>query len=162
MESGSLNLPEPSGPHRPVMGLFYLYIHIYIPTLDHMYTQFDFRRTFLCLRSCKKLQRLKNYEKINFRWEFLVMRPSCPEQQHDILWCRSSSTTRFNVTTESNKTGVWRCWNNGWSYSSQATPHTTPRRPVVRFHIHVINLTGDWPHIPPHGGRGVLCCRSDR
>jgi hypothetical protein len=23
-ESGSLNLPEPSGPHRPVMGLLYL------------------------------------------------------------------------------------------------------------------------------------------
>jgi hypothetical protein len=23
-ESGSLNLPEPSGPHRPVMGLIYL------------------------------------------------------------------------------------------------------------------------------------------
>jgi hypothetical protein len=27
-ESGSLNLPEPSGPHRPVMGL--LYLHLYI------------------------------------------------------------------------------------------------------------------------------------
>jgi hypothetical protein len=25
MESGSLNFPEPSGPHRPVMGLLYLY-----------------------------------------------------------------------------------------------------------------------------------------
>jgi hypothetical protein len=25
MESGSLNLPEPSGAHRPVMGLFYLF-----------------------------------------------------------------------------------------------------------------------------------------
>jgi hypothetical protein len=25
-ESGSLNLPEPSGPHRPVMGLFYLFL----------------------------------------------------------------------------------------------------------------------------------------
>jgi hypothetical protein len=25
MESGSLNLPEPSGPHRSVMGLLYLY-----------------------------------------------------------------------------------------------------------------------------------------
>jgi hypothetical protein len=25
-ESGSLNLPEPSGPHRPVMGLLYLFI----------------------------------------------------------------------------------------------------------------------------------------
>jgi hypothetical protein len=24
-ESGSLNLPEPSGPHRPVMGLLYLF-----------------------------------------------------------------------------------------------------------------------------------------
>jgi hypothetical protein len=24
-ESGSLNLPEPSGPHRPVMGMLYLY-----------------------------------------------------------------------------------------------------------------------------------------
>jgi hypothetical protein len=24
-ETGSLNLPEPSGPHRPVMGLLYLY-----------------------------------------------------------------------------------------------------------------------------------------
>jgi hypothetical protein len=24
-ESGSLNLPEPSGPHRPVMGTLYLY-----------------------------------------------------------------------------------------------------------------------------------------
>jgi hypothetical protein len=28
MESGSLNLPEPSGPHRPVMGLLYL-LHIF-------------------------------------------------------------------------------------------------------------------------------------
>jgi hypothetical protein len=27
-ESGSLNLPEPSGPHRPVMGLLYLYLYI--------------------------------------------------------------------------------------------------------------------------------------
>jgi hypothetical protein len=26
-ESGSLNLPEPSGPHRPVMGLLYLYLY---------------------------------------------------------------------------------------------------------------------------------------
>jgi hypothetical protein len=25
MESGNLNLPEPSGPHRPVMGLLYVY-----------------------------------------------------------------------------------------------------------------------------------------
>jgi hypothetical protein len=25
-ESGSLNLPEPSGPHRPVMGLVYLFL----------------------------------------------------------------------------------------------------------------------------------------
>jgi hypothetical protein len=25
-EPGSLNLPEPSGPHRPVMGLLYLYL----------------------------------------------------------------------------------------------------------------------------------------
>jgi hypothetical protein len=30
-ESGSLNLPEPSGPHRPVMGMLYLYtVYIYI------------------------------------------------------------------------------------------------------------------------------------
>jgi hypothetical protein len=28
MESGSLNLPEPSGPHRPVMGILYLLIQI--------------------------------------------------------------------------------------------------------------------------------------
>jgi hypothetical protein len=27
MESGSLNLPEPSGPHRPVIGLLYLYLY---------------------------------------------------------------------------------------------------------------------------------------
>jgi hypothetical protein len=25
-ESGNLNIPEPSGPHRPVMGLLYLYV----------------------------------------------------------------------------------------------------------------------------------------
>jgi hypothetical protein len=25
-ESGSLNLPEPSGPHRPVIEIFYLYL----------------------------------------------------------------------------------------------------------------------------------------
>jgi hypothetical protein len=25
-ESGSLNLPEPCGPHRPVMGLVYLFL----------------------------------------------------------------------------------------------------------------------------------------
>jgi hypothetical protein len=24
-ESGNLNLPEPSGPHRPVMGMIYLF-----------------------------------------------------------------------------------------------------------------------------------------
>jgi hypothetical protein len=29
-ESGSLNLPEPSGPHRPVMGMLYLLIIIII------------------------------------------------------------------------------------------------------------------------------------
>jgi hypothetical protein len=30
-ESGSLNLPEPSEPHRPVMGMhLYIYIYIYI------------------------------------------------------------------------------------------------------------------------------------
>jgi hypothetical protein len=27
-ESGSLNLPEPSGPHRPVMGLLSLYLFL--------------------------------------------------------------------------------------------------------------------------------------
>jgi hypothetical protein len=27
-ESGSLNLPEPSRPHRPVMGLLYLYFTV--------------------------------------------------------------------------------------------------------------------------------------
>jgi hypothetical protein len=26
-ESGSLNLPEPCGPHRPVMGLVYLFFY---------------------------------------------------------------------------------------------------------------------------------------
>jgi hypothetical protein len=31
MESGSLNLPEHSGPHRPVMGLLYLYIRVGLP-----------------------------------------------------------------------------------------------------------------------------------
>jgi hypothetical protein len=43
-ESGSLNLPEPSGPHRPVMGLlyflpFFTYINLIpnemSPKLDH-------------------------------------------------------------------------------------------------------------------------------
>jgi hypothetical protein len=28
METGSLNLPEPSGPHRAVMGLLYLYLYV--------------------------------------------------------------------------------------------------------------------------------------
>jgi hypothetical protein len=28
MESGNLNLPEPSGPHRTVMGLLYLYLYL--------------------------------------------------------------------------------------------------------------------------------------
>jgi hypothetical protein len=28
MQSGSLNLPEPSGPHKPVVGLLYLYLVI--------------------------------------------------------------------------------------------------------------------------------------
>jgi hypothetical protein len=32
-ESGSLNLPEPSGPHRPVMGLLYLFF--YLPCFMH-------------------------------------------------------------------------------------------------------------------------------
>jgi hypothetical protein len=27
-KSGSLNLPEPSGPHRPVMGMLYFYLHL--------------------------------------------------------------------------------------------------------------------------------------
>jgi hypothetical protein len=27
-ESGRLNLPEPFGPHRPVMGLLYLYFYL--------------------------------------------------------------------------------------------------------------------------------------
>jgi hypothetical protein len=27
-ESGSLNLPQPSGPHGPVMGLLYLYLYL--------------------------------------------------------------------------------------------------------------------------------------
>jgi hypothetical protein len=31
MESGSLNLPEPSGPHRPVMGLIYLFTGYFNP-----------------------------------------------------------------------------------------------------------------------------------
>jgi hypothetical protein len=29
MESGSLNLPEPSGPHRPLMGMLYLF-YLYV------------------------------------------------------------------------------------------------------------------------------------
>jgi hypothetical protein len=29
-ESGSHNLPQPSGPHRPIMGLLYLYIYLYL------------------------------------------------------------------------------------------------------------------------------------
>jgi hypothetical protein len=33
-DSGSLNLPEHSGPHRPVMGMIYLYIYIYIYIYD--------------------------------------------------------------------------------------------------------------------------------
>jgi hypothetical protein len=28
-ESGNLNLPEPSGPHRPVKGMLFLYIPVY-------------------------------------------------------------------------------------------------------------------------------------
>jgi hypothetical protein len=34
-ESGSLNLPEPSGPHRPVMGLLYLFLCIKIVCLSY-------------------------------------------------------------------------------------------------------------------------------
>jgi hypothetical protein len=30
MESGSLNLPESSGPYSPVMGLIYLYLLVYV------------------------------------------------------------------------------------------------------------------------------------
>jgi hypothetical protein len=30
MESGSLNLSEPSGAHRPVMGLLYIYLYLYL------------------------------------------------------------------------------------------------------------------------------------
>jgi hypothetical protein len=41
-EFGSLNLPEPSGPHRPVMGLLYLYLYIYIHT--HTRTVFTFAK----------------------------------------------------------------------------------------------------------------------
>jgi hypothetical protein len=28
-EFGNLNLPEPSGPHRPVMEMLYLYLYLY-------------------------------------------------------------------------------------------------------------------------------------
>jgi hypothetical protein len=28
-ESGTLNLPEPYGPHRPAMGMLYLYLYMY-------------------------------------------------------------------------------------------------------------------------------------
>jgi hypothetical protein len=44
MESGSLNLPEPSVPHRPVIGLLYLYffmfannqqMHLFLALLIH-------------------------------------------------------------------------------------------------------------------------------
>jgi hypothetical protein len=35
MEFGSLNLPEPSGPHRPVMAILYL-IYVYIYTYIHI------------------------------------------------------------------------------------------------------------------------------
>ena len=48
-----------------------LYIHAtYAPTLDHMYTQFELRRTFLWLSALKQLQRPKNYEKKNFGEKF--------------------------------------------------------------------------------------------
>jgi hypothetical protein len=32
-ESGSLTLPEPSGPHRPVMVLLHLFIMVNVPTV---------------------------------------------------------------------------------------------------------------------------------
>jgi hypothetical protein len=31
MQSGSLNLPEPSGPHRPVMWMLYLFTGLLLP-----------------------------------------------------------------------------------------------------------------------------------
>jgi hypothetical protein len=33
MESGSLNLPEPSGPHRPVIGILYFYVFLNSTTI---------------------------------------------------------------------------------------------------------------------------------
>jgi hypothetical protein len=38
MESGSFNLPEHSGPHRPVMGLLYVYIYVVYNVYNIVYT----------------------------------------------------------------------------------------------------------------------------
>jgi hypothetical protein len=36
MESGRLNLPEPSRPHRPVMGMFYLYFLLLSSNMQYL------------------------------------------------------------------------------------------------------------------------------
>jgi hypothetical protein len=46
MESGSLNLPEPSGPHSAVMGLLYLYLSVYV--LSVIIIQYTIYYTEIC------------------------------------------------------------------------------------------------------------------
>jgi hypothetical protein len=48
MESGSLNLPEPPGPHRPVMGMMCL-LHWYLPCFQITCLVHTFVKVTVCL-----------------------------------------------------------------------------------------------------------------
>jgi hypothetical protein len=77
-ESGSLYLPEPSGPHRPVMGLVYLLLvtNPFVTATFSLYV--GFKRTVFCLLFALNKQHIRvsdgqlvvvnypNFEKIFF------------------------------------------------------------------------------------------------
>jgi hypothetical protein len=63
-ESGSLNLPESSGPRRPIMGLLYLYLYLFLTSaVDKV--PLAVRFLLITVPAIEKLQLLINQTKIN-------------------------------------------------------------------------------------------------
>jgi hypothetical protein len=55
-ESGSLKFPETPGPHRPVIGLLYLfYLYIYTVYIQYIYTHTD-THAYTHERSCMRVR----------------------------------------------------------------------------------------------------------
>jgi hypothetical protein len=83
-ESESLNLPELSGPHSPVMGLLYRFL-----LLPHYYIQFVRTHLLICLSAISEIKELEVQITLNLNTNYSTLYfhfSTDFKQQNNLAW----------------------------------------------------------------------------